>query len=187
MERSAKTTRLVMAAMMMCLILVTTLFFKIPIPFAHGYVHLGDAMVFLSVLVLGWRSGAVAASVGSALADIMGGFAIWAPWTLGVKGGMAVLMGCVILAGAKKSAGEKTFGLPVNQLLGMLVAGIWMVAGYFVAEGVIYGNWFAPLLGVPWNIGQCATGMVVAGLVAAALYKTPARQFFTYGVKKADD
>lgn len=61
MESKSKVTRIVLTAMMMCLITVSILFIRMPIPFTQGYVHLGDAMIFLSVLILGWKYGAVAA------------------------------------------------------------------------------------------------------------------------------
>lgn len=175
-----KTEKLVMTAMMMCLIIVATLFFKIPIPFANGYVHLGDAMVFLSVLMLGARHGALASSVGSALGDVFGGFAIWAPWTFVIKGVMALVMGLFISALAKKPAAHKAFGVSAAQTAGMCLAGLWMTAGYYVAEGLIYGNWVVALVGIPWNIGQFAAGTALAVALAAALYKTPVKRYFAY-------
>lgn len=75
MTRNEKTNRLVMTAMMICLVLVATFSIRIPSPFTQGYVHLGDTMVFLSVLLLGKKSGALAAGLGSGLADILGGYA----------------------------------------------------------------------------------------------------------------
>ena len=69
------------------------------------------------------------------------------------------------------------------ELLGMIAAGIFMVAGYYVAEGIMYGNWVAPALGVPWNIGQFVVGMILATVIAAALSKTPAARYFTYSQK----
>ena len=58
----------------------------------------------------------------------------------------------------------------------MIIAGSFMVAAYYFAEGIMYGNWVTPLLGVPWNIGQFAAGMVIAVAIAAALCKTPGPQ-----------
>ena len=75
------------------MIVVATILIIIPVPFGNGYIHLGDAMIFLSVLILGWKYGAVAAGFGSALADLLVGYAIWSPWTLFVKGIMAAVMG----------------------------------------------------------------------------------------------
>jgi uncharacterized membrane protein len=71
-------------------------------------------------------------------------------------------------------------GVPLYQMIGMILAGCEMVAGYYLADGVLYGNFVSALLGVPWNILQFGVGAVLATLLAAALYKTPARKFFTY-------
>ena len=166
-----KTEKLVMTAMMMCIIAVTTLFFKIPIPFANGYVHLGDAMIFMAVSILGMKNGAIAAATGSAMGDVLGGFGIWAPWTFVIKGAMAVIMGLFLQTSSKKA---------VNRIIGMGLSGMWMTAGYFVAEGLIYGNWTVALIGAPWNVGQFVTGMIVAGALSGAIYKTPTRKYFVY-------
>ncbi|MDD3168327.1 MAG: ECF transporter S component, partial [Eubacteriales bacterium] len=85
-ENKEKTTKIIVAGLMMAMIVVATILIIIPVPFGNGYIHLGDAIIFLSVLILGWEYGAVAAGVGSALADILVGYAIWAPWTLFIKG-----------------------------------------------------------------------------------------------------
>jgi len=166
-----KTNNLVMTALMICVIAVTTMFFKIPVPFANGYVHLGDAMIFMAVMMLGIKYGATASAIGSAMGDVLSGFAIWAPWTLVIKGAMAVLMGLFIMMSGKK---------PVGRMAGMTFAGLWMTGGYFVAEGVMYGNWAVALLGIPWNVGQFVTGMIIATALSAALHKTPAGKLFVY-------
>ena len=136
-------------------------------------------IIFLSVLILGWKYGAIAAGVGSALADIFVGFAVWAPWTLCIKGGMAIIMG-VFIAKSMHSHGKTIFGIPVYQQIGMVLAGVFMVIGYYIAEGLIYGNFITAALGIPWNIGQFVVGLVIASLIASVLYKSPANKFFTY-------
>ena len=56
MKKQDKTMQLVLTALMTSLVLVTTMTIKIPSPFTQWYVHLGDTMIFLSVLMLtGWR------------------------------------------------------------------------------------------------------------------------------------
>ncbi|MEG0829592.1 MAG: ECF transporter S component [Anaerovoracaceae bacterium] len=179
MQVSNKTTKIVMTALMMCMIMVATMFIRVPIPFTQGYVHLGDAMIFLAVLIVGWKYGAVAAAVGCSMADIIGGFAMWAPWTFVIKAIMAIVMGLFIQGTLKFK--EKNFaGFPVLEILGMIIAGIIMVAGYYIAEGLMYGNWIVPLAGIPWNAGQFAAGMVIASIIGVALSKTPARRYFAY-------
>jgi uncharacterized membrane protein len=174
----SRTTQLVFSAVMMCLITIATMFIRVPIPFTQGYAHLGDAMIFLSVLILGWRYGAVVAGIGSMLADILGGYAVWAPWTLCIKSVMAIIVGLLIARALKKERSQR-FILFV-EVIGMALAGVWMSAGYYVAEAVIYGNWVTPALAIPWNVGQFTIGMVVAVAVAAALYKTSAAKYFEY-------
>lgn len=178
MNMQSRTTQLVFSAIMMCLITIATMFIRVPIPFTQGYAHLGDAMIFLSVLILGWRYGAVVAGIGSMLSDILGGYAVWAPWTLCIKSVMAIIMGVFIASVIKKERSQR-FLLTV-ELLGMVLAGIWMCGGYYVAEAIIYGNWATPALAIPWNVGQFTVGMVIAVALAAALYKTSAGKYFTY-------
>lgn len=177
MKSNEKTYKIVMTGLMMACITVFTMVLPIPIPGTGGYIHLGDAVIFLSVLVLGWKYGAVAAAVGSGLADLFLGAAVWMPWTICIKGLMAIVMGLFIEFAARKFSGQKQM---VTQAMGMVVAGIIMAAGYYLAEGVIYGNFIAPILTLPWNIGQFTLGTVVATTIAGILYKSPARKFFAY-------
>ena len=162
------TQNMVVTSLMMGLIIVCTMFIKIPIPLTTGYVHLGDAMIYLSVLLLGWRYSALAAAFGSTLGDLLSGFAMWAPWTFAIKGGMALIAGVIIFSFSRNNR-KPTLA---NNLTAMIPAGIFMVVGYFVAEGIMYGNWIAPWIGVPWNIGQFVLGILLAVVIQKALGKT---------------
>lgn len=186
METKSNTFKIVLTALMMCIIMISILFVRVPIPFTQGYVHLGDAMIFLSVLILGWKYGALAAALGGMLGDVIGGFAMWAPWTFGIKGIMALLLGMIISAFAKKGNVSKARFLS-GEVLGMAIAGAFMVAGYYFAEGIMYGNWAAPVLGIPWNVGQFAVGMIIAVAISEALCKTPARRYFAYKAEREDN
>ena len=84
--------KLTYTGLMTALVLLVTLVIKIPVPFTNGYIHLGDSMVFLSAILLGWKYGAFAAGAGSALADIIGGYAHWAIPTLIIKTLMAIIV-----------------------------------------------------------------------------------------------
>lgn len=174
-----KTFKLVLTALFIALTAVAILFIRVPIPFTQGYVHLGDAVIFLGILVLGWKRGAVAAAFGGAMGDLIGGFAIWAPWTFAIKGIMALLIGLVLQAaigGREVSSGR----LIAVETAAMVLAGAFETAAYFGAEGIMYGNWAVAALGIPWNIGQFAVGMAVAVLINAALVRTPVKKYFAY-------
>lgn len=181
MSNNDKTNKLVLTALMVCLVLLATYIIKIPSPFTQGYVHLGDTMIFLSVLLLGKKGGAAAAGLGSALADLMGGYAAYAPWTFIIKGLMAFIMGMFIEIMLKKKKHHVKIGsVPLIEIFGMVIAGFVMVVGYVLVDGVFAGNLLAGLLGAPFNVGQFAVGLVLATILAMALYKTPAKRQFAY-------
>lgn len=178
MKVQEKTGKMVLSAVLMCMIIVLTMFIKIPVPMTQGYVHLGDGVVFLSVLILGKKYGAVCAGLGSAMADIFCGMVIWAPWTFVIKLGMAYIMGAIL----EKSGVAVSKG---REIAAMTCAGAFMTAGYFAAEWIIYGNWAVAALGIPWNIGQFSVGVVLAGVISVYLCKSPAKKNFTYRLKKS--
>jgi uncharacterized membrane protein len=92
----------ILTGLLTALITATTIVIAIPIPFTNGYVHPGDSMIFMAVLILGRRRGAFAAGLGSAFADIILGYFIWAPFTFVIKGLMAFLAGLIIEKCAEK-------------------------------------------------------------------------------------
>ena len=173
---------LVLTALMIAMVTVATIVIQIPSP-TEGFVNLGDGMVFLSVLLLGRNRGTVAASVGSALGDIISGYSVWAPWTFFIKGIMAFVLGLLIermIRGSKPQT--RIFNIPVAELLAMAVSGLIMVTGYYIAKAVMVGNWAAPIVGVPGNVFQFAVGIAVAIAVSNALYRTPSKKYFTYRI-----
>lgn len=172
-----KTQRLVTTALMMSLVLLGTIVFRIPVPMTQGYVNLGDAMVFIAVMLLGKKNGTAAAGLGSALADVLGGYAMWAPWTLIIKSGMAFVAAVIIEhgcrdSGTNESDSESTDTKKTIQpvlIAAMASGGLIMCTGYFFAEWIMYGNPAAAALGIPWNVGQAAAGMIIALLVRRAM------------------
>ena len=66
---------------------------------------------------------------------------------------------------------KKRYKVTMNQLVGMVLAGIWMVLGYYIASGLMYGNFIVPIFSIPWNIVQFGVGAVLAFMVVAALEK----------------
>lgn len=174
-----QTKKIVMAGLMTALVTVATMVLPIPIPGTTGYINLGDGIIFLSVFILGWKHGAFAGGVGAGLADLLLGSAVWAPWTLAVKAGMAIIVG-LSAEHHPKALDRKILGAPVYGVLAMIAAVAWMACGYYIAEGVIYGNWVAPIIGLPWNLLQGIVGMVLACVLGLALEKTSAGKYFTY-------
>lgn len=155
---------LVLAALMSALVLVATSFIKLPVPVTNGYIHLGDGFILLGVAVLGpW--GVAAAALGSALADLMGGYVMYILPTALIKGAMAL----VALPFMKKSN---------NWLMaaaGCVLAELVMVAGYCLAETFMYG-WAAAISAVGPNLVQAAGGVAVA-MVLMPVFNRLRKQF----------
>jgi len=157
MKEMKKTNELVMTAMFMCMIILAQTIFRLPVPGTSGYVHLADAVIYLAVMNLGHKKGALAAALGSAMGDLLSGFALWIPWSFAIKGGMALIFGL---------CAEKH---PNRRFAAMLLAGLFMTAGYFGAETILYGNPVTASLGVPWNLAQFGIGIAIADLLQYTL------------------
>ncbi len=151
---------LTLAALMIALMTLATLIIRIPNPATQGYINLGDAMLMTIALVFGWRIGGIAGGVGSALADALGGYFLWAPWTLVIKGIEGVLVGSIAAWGGR-SAGNGTIPRRIAAFAAVLVGGAWMVSGYYLAGSVLFGG-VAALTEIPGNLTQAGVAVVVA-------------------------
>ena len=166
--KGSDLSQLVLTSLMICLILLGTIMFRIPVPMTQGYVHLGDAMIYLAVLLLGRRNGAAASALGSAMGDILGGFAFWAPWTLVIKFLMAYVTATVIRrieSAPKHAVAHSKMGINIRIASAMAAGGLIMCAGYLIAERIMYGSWALAAISLPWNIGQFAVGIAVTSVV----------------------
>lgn len=76
--------KLVVAALLASFACVATMIIQIPNGIG-GYFNLGDCIVLLSGWLLGPVYGALAAGVGSALADLFAGYIVYAPITFEVQ------------------------------------------------------------------------------------------------------
>ena len=82
-QTAVSTKTLCLTAVLAAFVFIMTFVPKIPIPL--GYAHLGDAVIYLLVLFISRREACLAAAIGSAFADLMGGFPIWILPTLIIK------------------------------------------------------------------------------------------------------
>lgn len=157
----SKAKKMVLTALMASMVCVVTMLVQIPSPL-KGYVNIGDCIVLLCGWILSPAYGFVAAGLGSALADLFSGYITYAPATFIIKGCMALIaFACV------KFLPQKMGKFP-KQLIGGVCAELWMGAGYFLFEGILYG--FVPsLVNIPANLIQGAAGLLVGLLLIKLL------------------
>ncbi|MFC0234639.1 ECF transporter S component [Vagococcus entomophilus] len=96
MKQQTTTKDLVFVALFAALTVIGTSI-RIPMPAAIGnpFVHLGNSVLLLAVLLIGYKKGALAGGLGFAIFDILNGFALEAPYFLleaFVVGGVASLV-----------------------------------------------------------------------------------------------
>ncbi|MEG0779079.1 MAG: ECF transporter S component [Oscillospiraceae bacterium] len=156
---SSKTRLLVTTALFTALTCVATMVIQIPSPMS-GYVNLGDTMVLLSAFLLGPWYGAVAAGVGSALADFLLGYSAYVPGTLLIKATMAIVAGLLYRYVSDKRGGSLLAAIPAEAV---------MVLGYFTYAGLLLGKGFAAAASIPGNLVQAVFGMVAATALVAVL------------------
>ena len=162
MNTKNTTQKIVLAAMLASLTCVATMIIKIPSPL-QGYLNLGDCIVLLSGWLLSPAYGFLAAGLGSALADLFSGYLVYAPATFAIKGIMALIafFGFRML--------HKRIGQLASHIISGAVAEIWMVAGYFIFEGFLYG--FAPsVVNIPANGVQGVAGLIL-GCVLVKIFQ----------------
>lgn len=181
-EKSDNTLIFVTTAMMTAMVMIATTFFKIPN--AMGYIHLGDGFVLLAAIILPKKYACFAGGVGAGLADIYGGYAVWAPWTLVIKIVMVLIVQLFFDFLTKRASNgkhiAKIVGIPFAELFAYVLAVLWTVSGYYIAQGFISGNWIAPVADVPGNVLQAAVGSIIAILVSVTLGKTSLGRSFYY-------
>jgi uncharacterized membrane protein len=153
-----KTKQLATAGLMAALVMVGTMIIQVPTP-AKGYIHIGDSLVYLSGVLLGPLLGALAAAVGSTLADLFSGYSIYAPATFVIKGLDALIVGYCYHTFTKTTASlvKKFLGFILSFILG----GSIMVGGYLAFETFLYGFPTA-VLSMVANITQAVGGGFLA-------------------------
>ena len=165
----SKTAKLVYIALLAALCCVATMVIPIPTP-TGGYLNAGDIVVVLSALLAGPYWGAAASGLGSALADLFAGYAIYAPGTLLAKG-LAALVAGLLFRRWKKAIPAAVCG----EVLMALV--------YFLYESTVLGFGLAAGAEIPGNLLQGAVGVAGGLALYHALRKVPEIREFSDTIK----
>lgn len=148
-----------LTALATALVFVTTMYIKIPNNLG-GYFNLGESMIMLFCAVLNPFYAFVAGGIGSALADVAGGYAQYALPTMIIKGFEGIFISLIFAKFGKKGKWVACFG-----------AVIIMVSGYFLVEWAMYGDALVSLSAVPANIIQGIVGAAIALILLPRVLK----------------
>ena len=176
------------------LIAVTALFtfvIRIPIAPTRGYINFGDVAIFFTAIIFGPITALITGGVGTALADLLAGYAQWAPFTFLAHGLQGLAIGLVINAGRKlhvRSTQRKQAELSrtpqkpgIASLLLAFVLGTLVMGGiYFLTGGLMVG-FAAAATEIPGNILQNLAGVLVGTPLAMAVWKAyPPIRYYTW-------
>ena len=156
-----ETKDFVLCGILMALTTVMTMIVQIPVVGAHGYVNMGDTVVLFSGLYLGKKHGGLIGGVGSAMADLISGYGVYAPLTFVTKGLEGFICGLI----AEKIGGKK------GNTIAAVVGGTIMISGYFIGEIFMYGL-KTSIAAVPANSMQAIFGIVTSLAIFAGVKRS---------------
>lgn len=152
MNTKNTTQKIIIAALLASLTCVATMIIKIPTPL-KGYINLGDCIVLLAGWWLSPFYGFLAAGLGSALADLLSGYAFYTPATFIIKGLMA------LIAFYAFKLLNKKIGDLFSRIISGILAELCMILGYLIFEGVLYG-FVQAAVNIPSGIIQGLAGLI---------------------------
>ncbi len=132
------------------------------IPTAKGYIHIGDAVIFIAASLLPKPYAMASAAIGASLSDALSGYWIWVPATFVIKALTALAF-----------TSKKPKMLCARNFTALIPALVLCVGGYGLYSGlVIYGSLPAGFIDAPANLFQTAASAAVYIALSATLDKS---------------
>ncbi len=177
--------RIAMAAVLTAVTAVFTLAVRVPVAPTRGYINLGDVAIYFTAFTFGPITAFIAGGLGTAIADLLAGYAQWAPISFFNHGVQGLAAGYIIRMAAKAKRVSIETGHPYAPLtvVGVVLAGIagtvLMVGLYYLAGGFMVG-FAAAAVEIPGNLIQNAAGIGLGTVLSISVYRAypPVRRLF---------
>jgi len=161
MSDNSSRSAIRIATLAICTALVCVFTLIVRIPTTRGYLNLCDVAICFISFTLGPVSAFVSGGLGTAIADVAGGYSQWAPVTF-VCHGVEGLVAALVLRGNSGKAGKALASIAVI----VCVAG-----GYFLLSGIFLTGFDVALTEIPGNIMQSAVGAIFGLILSEAVKK----------------
>lgn len=139
--------------------IMTAYICHIPYGANGGYIHFGDALIYLAAVLLPRPYALAAAAIGGGLADLLTA-PLWMPATIIIK---------MLITLPFTSKPDKV--LSVRNMMAPLVAAAISATGYYLAEGILFGSFLSPLASLLGSAVQSGGSAVIFIALALALDK----------------
>ncbi|MBR6806749.1 MAG: TIGR04002 family protein [Clostridia bacterium] len=157
--KTNKIKYLALSGIFCAIIFLLTAYLHIPV--GNGYVHIGDAFIFLAASALPLPYAIISAAGGALLADTLTGFALWAPASVVIKTATVLLF---------SRKGKKI--ITKRNIFSLIPAAVFCVGGYYLYEVLITSSFSVPALGIPWNVIQSLSSGVIYVFVGLSCDRT---------------
>ena len=165
---STKTRHMVTTSLFAALIFLTTAYIlHIPIGGNNGYVHIGDAFIYLGAAILPTPHALACAAIGAGMADFATGSAIWIIPTIIIK---PIL---VLFFTSKDDKIINTRNIIAGALAGLVG---WIL--YMVAEGIIIGSFASAFVFSLIGLVQPVGSFIVFILMGLTFDKLGVKKFY---------
>lgn len=154
----SKVRYLVISGLMAAMItLMTAYICHIPVGLNGGYIHLGDALIYIAAVILPRPYALAAAAIGGGLADLLTA-PVWAPATIIIKM-------LITIPFTNRTTRIVTRRNVIATVLAYLISGVC----YFLADYILFGTWTAFLVSMSQSLIQSGGSAVLFILMGCAL------------------
>lgn len=155
--KSNSITLLAIAGLFAAMItLMTAYICHIPYGANGGYIHFGDALIYMAAVFMPQPYALAAAAIGAGLADILTA-PMWAPATIIIK----ILITIPFTCKSEKIVSKRNIVAP-------FIAMCITVIGYYIAEGILFGSFAAAVASIYGNVIQGIGSACIFFLLGAA-------------------
>lgn len=164
-KENRKVQYLTMSGILAAMItLMTAYVCHIPIGTSGGYVHFGDALIYVGAVLLPKPYAIATAVIGGGLADLLTA-PMWTPATMIIK--MLIVL---------PFTSKKAKILNVQNITALFIGVVITCIGYFIAEYLLFGTWAVFFASIFPNMIQGIGSAVFFAIIVTALEKTNFKQ-----------
>lgn len=156
------TKRIVTIGLLAALTFAGT-YIHIPLPFLgpNSMMHLGTAMIYISAVLIGPDAG-WAGAAGCALFDLIT-MPVYAVPTFIIKGLQGFAAGKISFWNGKEGNSL------IQNLIGFILGAVISLAGYFIADTIIYGNYLTALASTIGSLLTSGVGIVFSLVIVSII------------------
>lgn len=160
MNKRQQTIRLTMTGVFAAMITIMTAYIcHIPYGANGGYIHFGDALIYVAAVFLPRPYAMAAAAIGGGMADLLTA-PLWAPATIIIK----------MIITLPFTSREGRILCPRN-IIAPFLAALLSATGYYLAQGILFGSFISVIASFAGSAVQSGGSAIIFLALAVALDK----------------